>query len=56
VGVFSGRGDGTFAFQAHYGVGGEPRSIALGLFDEDAQLDMAVASYPKSLDLFLSVR
>jgi hypothetical protein len=56
VGVFKGRGDGTFALQAHYGVGGEPRSIALGLFDEDAQLDMAVASYPKSLDLFLSVR
>jgi hypothetical protein len=47
VGVFLGYGNGTFSSQTTYftGLDSQPYSIAVGDFDNDTRLDIAVANY-----------
>ena len=44
VSVFLNRGDGTFLSRVDYLAGSEPRGLALGDFDSDGDLDLAVAN------------
>src|SRR5439155_11609832 len=39
-------GDGTFRAAVNYGSGIEPVSVAMGDFNGDGKLDLAVANYP----------
>ena len=47
IGIFLGQGNGTFASQASYATGfhSNPSSVAVGDFNNDKQLDLAVANY-----------
>jgi hypothetical protein len=42
--ILLGNGDGTFASVGGYGVGSTPSSVAVGNFDGDTDLDLAIAS------------
>jgi phospholipase C len=44
VSIMLGNGDGTFQPQTSYAVGGQPYSVALGDFNGDGNLDLAVAN------------
>jgi len=44
ISVLLGNGDGTFAMEARFGVGGAPRSVAIGDLDGDGREDLAVAN------------
>jgi FG-GAP-like repeat len=44
VGVLLGKGDGTFAPQTTYATGFTPFSVAVGDFNGDGILDLAVAN------------
>jgi hypothetical protein len=45
VSVFLGNGDGTFQAARTFAAGIEPRSVAVGEFNGDGRLDLAVAGY-----------
>jgi hypothetical protein len=45
ISVLLGRGDGTFQPQVTYAVGTSPMSVAVGDFNADGNLDLAVANY-----------
>jgi hypothetical protein len=47
IGVFFGHGNGTFSNQTAFstGIGSKPYSIAIGDFNNDNQLDIAIANY-----------
>src|SRR5206468_880727 len=44
VSLLLGRGDGTFRTAVNYGVGASPRSVAVGDFNGDGKVDLAVAN------------
>src|SRR5262249_46612776 len=43
--VLLGNGDGTFAAAIDYGTGANPTSVAIGDFDMDGRLDLAVSRW-----------
>ena len=45
VSILLGQGDGTFAAQTTYPTGTNPRAIAIGDFNGDGKLDLAVANF-----------
>ncbi len=54
VGVFLGRGNGSFANQTSYPAGSGPQSVAVGDFNNDTILDIIVANYgSNNLGIFL---
>jgi hypothetical protein len=56
IGVFIGYGDGTFQNQTTYltGIGSRPYAVAVGDFNGDNRLDIAVANYDKeSVGVFI---
>jgi FG-GAP-like repeat len=48
VSVLFGNGNGTFKSEVEYAVGSDPESVALGDFDGDGRIDMAVADMGNS--------
>ncbi|CAF4917412.1 unnamed protein product, partial [Rotaria sp. Silwood2] len=44
IGVLIGHGNGSFTDQTTYSTGSEPRSVAVGDFNNDARLDIVVAN------------
>jgi hypothetical protein len=42
-----GNGDGTFQLPVNYPVGDGPQSVAVGDFNHDGKLDLAVANPPE---------
>jgi hypothetical protein len=44
VSILLGNGDGTFQSEVSYAVGNDPLSVAVGAFDSDGTLDLAVAN------------
>jgi dienelactone hydrolase len=53
VSVLLGNGNGTFKSDVEYAVGSEPESVALGDFDGDGRLDIAVADIGSSSQVFV---
>ena len=45
ISVLLGKGDGTFRTPVNYNVGNAPNSIAVGDFNQDGKLDLAVANF-----------
>src|SRR5205807_2278591 len=50
VSILLGNGDGTFGAPVNFTVGTNPRSVAVGDFNGDGKLDLAVANFGNSAD------
>src|SRR6266566_2284396 len=53
VSVLLGRGDGTFRPAINYSAGSFPQSVAVGDFNGDGKLDLAVASFGSGVSILL---